>query len=186
MNKGANSRSADMSRRRLLGLGASAALTLAAGSARALVPERERSLAFRQLHTGESLRTVYWADGEYQPEALNQIDHLLRDHRVGSATSMDRGLLDLMHALQRAVGSRDPFEIISGYRSPETNDALRRNGGGVARRSYHMRGMAVDLRLPGCDLATLRRAAGGLRRGGVGYYPESDFVHIDTGRVRFW
>ncbi len=178
--------SGGMSRRRLLEIGASATLALAAGPVRALVPERERSLGFLQLHTGESLRAVYWADGEYQPEALQQIDHLLRDHRVGSATSMDPALLDFMHALQNATETRGSFEIISGYRSPATNDALRRQGGGVARRSYHMRGMAVDVRLPGCELANLRRAARDLGRGGVGYYPSSDFVHIDTGPVRFW
>jgi uncharacterized protein YcbK (DUF882 family) len=175
-----------LTRRRLLRIGASTTLALAAGPARALTPERPRSLGLQHLHTGESLRTVYWADGKYQPESLREIDHLLRDHRSGSATSMDLGLLDLLYELQTTVGSRRSYEIVSGYRSPQTNEVLRRQDRGVARRSYHMKGMAVDLRLPGCELAVLRRAARDLHRGGVGYYPDSDFVHVDTGRVRFW
>lgn len=186
MSQETASRPPALSRRRLLGLGARAALVMATVPAHALAVERERSLGFRQLHTGESLRTVYWADGEYQPEALREIDHLLRDHRADSATSMDPGLLDLLHALQSVLGSRRSYEIISGYRSPETNQALRRQGRGVAKRSYHMRGMAVDLRLPGSDLEVLRRAARRLARGGVGFYPASGFVHVDTGPVRFW
>lgn len=147
----------------------------------------ERRLSFSSLHTGENLDTVFWVAGEYQIDALREINHILRDWRAEETRPIDTGLLDLLCALRNRLDSTRPFEIISGYRSPATNKTLRkRGGGGVAKKSLHMQGMAVDIRLPGRRLTDLRNAAIALRRGGVGYYPRSGFVHVDTGRVRRW
>jgi uncharacterized protein YcbK (DUF882 family) len=152
----------------------------------ALVGRRERSLAFEHLHTGERLRCVYWEDGAYVPTALAEIDRHLRDHRSGEVAPIDPGLLDTLHALHRRLGSDTHFQIVSGYRSPATNAAMRAEGRGVARKSFHMRGMAVDVALPGRDVAELHRAALALGAGGVGYYPSPGFVHVDVGPVRRW
>jgi uncharacterized protein YcbK (DUF882 family) len=150
-------------------------------------PESEpRALAFRNLHTGESVDVVYRADGELDYGALREIDWVLRDFRTGEARQMDRRLLDLLWRLRTALETTEPYEVISGYRSPKTNAMLRREGRGVSRVSLHMQAMAVDVRVPGCSLTALRDAALALRLGGVGYYGSSDFVHVDVGRVRFW
>jgi len=146
----------------------------------------ERSLAFRNLHTGESLRATYWAEGSYLKEELNGVNQVLRDHRSGEVYPMDPKLLDLLYVLQQATGVNDAFHIISGYRSPQSNRKLRAKSNGVAKRSLHMQGRAVDVRLPGCELKHLRDAALSLKAGGVGYYAKSDFIHVDTGRVRRW
>ncbi len=146
----------------------------------------ERTLAFRNLHTGESLRTTFWAQGDYLDDELQAVNHVMRDHRSGDVHPMDPKLLDLLYALQQSVAVNGAFHIISGYRSPRTNQKLRAQGGGVAKKSLHMQGKAIDIRLPGCPLARLRDAAMALRVGGVGYYAKSDFIHIDTGRVRRW
>ena len=146
----------------------------------------ERSLSLYNNHTREHLDTIYWVEGEYVPEALADINHLLRDHRTDQVAAMDPELLDLLHALGRKIDARQPFHVISGYRSPKTNARLRKRSKKVAKRSQHMYGKAVDLYLPGHKLADLRRAALSLRRGGVGYYPRSNFIHVDTARVRFW
>jgi uncharacterized protein YcbK (DUF882 family) len=176
-----------LSRRRFLSLCAGAAAGLVIAPAHAALDRRgQRALSFHNLHTGEQLTRTYWADGRYLAEPLAEIDHLLRDHRTGDVHPMDPGLLDLLYQLQHKVGSHSPFEIISGYRSPKTNNLLRSNSGGVAKKSLHMRGKAVDIRLPGRDLARLRKAALALRGGGVGYYPKSNFLHVDTGRIRYW
>ena len=143
-----------------------------------------RALAFRHTHTGERLEIAYCADGEYLPAALARIDWLLRDFRTGEARRMDTRLLDALHALSSSGGGE--FEIISGYRSPRTNAQLRSVSGGVAEHSLHLEGRAIDVRLAGLQSAQLRDAALALGAGGVGYYPKSDFVHIDTGRVRRW
>jgi uncharacterized protein YcbK (DUF882 family) len=129
---------------------------------------------------------VYWADGRYLPGALADIDYILRDHRAGEIKPIDTRLLDLMCSLRANLEIRGPFHVISGYRSPETNALLRNRGQGVARNSLHLQGKAVDIRLPGCELSVLRRAAMKLKGGGVGYYPSPNFVHIDVGRVRHW
>ena len=144
----------------------------------------ERALAFRHTHTGERLEIAYFARGEYLPAALARIDWLLRDFRSGDARRMDTRLLDALHALSTLGGGE--FEIISGYRSPRTNAQLRSVSGGVAEHSLHLEGRAIDVRLAGLRTARLRDAALALGAGGVGYYPKSDFVHIDTGRVRRW
>jgi len=146
-----------------------------------------RSLSLYNTHTGEMLRKlVYWEQGEYLHEALDDINYLLRDHRSDQVTTMDPKVIDLMSALKRKFPNTKPLEIISGYRSPETNQNLRNTSSGVAKNSFHMQGRAVDLRIPGVPLKTLRKVALQLHRGGVGFYPKSDFVHVDTGPVRTW
>ncbi len=145
-----------------------------------------RRLAFYHTHTGETLDVVYRERGAYLPDALAEIHHLCRDFRTGDVHPIDPGLLDLLHDVRQATGHTGRFEIISAYRSPVTNRMLASRSNGVADHSLHLQGQAMDVRLPGVATADLRRVA--LRRagGGVGYYPESDFVHIDTGRVRTW
>lgn len=182
--------SSGVSRRSFLKLGAlSLAGMMLPMSAFASLLERspaERRLAFYNTHTGESLNTVYWAAGDFVPEGLQGIDHILRDFRANEVAAMDRGLLDLLYVLQGQLGARKPFQIISGYRSPNTNAVLRSQSGGVARHSLHMDAKAIDIRLPGVELARLRDAALSLQAGGVGYYQGSNFVHVDVGRVRHW
>lgn len=145
-----------------------------------------RRLAFYHTHTGETLDIVYSEGGTYVPEALSEIRHLCRDFRTGDIHAIDPALLDVLHDVQQVVGNTGRFEIISAFRSPLTNSMLARTGSGVADHSLHLKGQAIDVRLPGSATADLRRAGLRLARGGVGYYPESDFVHLDTGRVRTW
>jgi uncharacterized protein YcbK (DUF882 family) len=146
----------------------------------------ERSIALYNTHTSETLSTTYWVQGEYLPEALQDINHILRDHRVDAVKSIDRRLLDLLYTMQCKLECRQPFHIISGYRTPHTNAALRARGGGVAKKSLHMQGRAIDIRLPGIDSSVVRRVAMSLKAGGVGYYRRSNFIHLDTGPVRSW
>lgn len=146
----------------------------------------ERALSFYNTHTGESLKTVYWAEGEYVRNSLAQIDFILRDFRNAEIKPIAPRLLDLVHELASVLGNHAPIHIISGYRSPATNAALAARSGGVATHSLHLVGEAIDLRVPGRDLKDVHRAALALRGGGVGYYPHSDFVHVDIGRVRRW
>jgi uncharacterized protein YcbK (DUF882 family) len=176
-----------VSRRRFLGIAGAGLVTGLAWPAEAarrlLTP---RILAFQNLHTGESLKTVYYAEGRYLPEAMQHIEWLLRDFRTEQAHTIDPRLLDLLSDLHGHLETREPFHVISGYRSPQTNAMLASLGDGVAQNSLHMQGMAIDIRVPGRSLRHVRAAALRLRRGGVGYYPRSDFVHVDTGRVRTW
>jgi uncharacterized protein YcbK (DUF882 family) len=146
----------------------------------------EKSLSLYNTHTGEGLNAVYWVEGEYLPEALAAVDHVLRDHRTDEIKPIDPQLLDLLHAIRKELGCHQPFHIISGYRSPTTNAYLRAVSRGVAEHSLHMDGKAVDLRLPGWAAFTVRGVAVDLRLGGVGYYPRSEFVHVDVGRIRHW
>jgi|WetSurMetagenome_2_1015567.scaffolds.fasta_scaffold290609_2 uncharacterized protein YcbK (DUF882 family) len=146
----------------------------------------ERALSFDNIHTGEKMRAIYWQEGTYVPQALADINYILRDYRTGEVKEIDTDLLDLLFALHKKLESRVPFNIISGYRSPETNALLSSMSRGVVKNSLHVHGKAIDINLPGYELKTLRRAAADLRRGGVGYYPLSDFVHVDVGRIRFW
>ncbi len=146
----------------------------------------ERSLHFYNTHTDEKVKAVYWSQGTYVPQALVDINHILRDYRSGEMKEIDTSLLDLLFALQQKLESAGPFHIISGYRSPETNAFLRMTSKGIAKNSLHTDGKAIDIRLPGYALKTLQRAALDLQMGGVGYYPASDFVHVDVGRVRYW
>lgn len=149
--------------------------------------EKERSLSLYNTHTGESLRSVvYWADGDYLPEALVDLNFLLRDHRTNQVKPMDPKLFDQLFTLRSKLGNREPFQIISGYRSPESNRKLRQASNGVAKKSFHLAGQAADIRLPGSNLSQVRRAALNLGAGGVGYYPKSNFIHVDTGPRRSW
>ena len=178
-------------RRDFLKLSASSALMTLAPSAFARTnltqqKEGERILRFQNIHTGEKLSATYWADGNYIPEEIAAIDRVLRDHRSKEVMAMDRQLYDLLYTLQQQVENPGIYQIISGYRSPASNSKLRAASKGVAKRSLHMRGKAVDIRLPGVELKHLRQAALNLRAGGVGYYPKSNFIHVDTGRPRFW
>jgi uncharacterized protein YcbK (DUF882 family) len=145
-----------------------------------------KCLSFYNTHTGESLSATYLCPGRLLPSALEKINHILRDHRTGAVKEIDVRLLDLLERLARELGCAQPFHIISGYRSKQTNDYLRRLGGGVAAGSLHMAGQAIDIRVPGCSLVNLRETALSLKAGGVGYYPKPDFVHVDVGRVRCW
>jgi len=147
---------------------------------------RSRSLCFAHTHTGEHLSIEYFSGGAYVPDALAAVNHLLRDFRTGDVHDIAPELLDLLHALAGVTGASQPFQVISGYRSPATNEMLRHRSEGVAAGSLHMKGQAIDIRVAGVPLPTLHQAALAERRGGVGYYPASDFVHVDVGRFRFW
>jgi uncharacterized protein YcbK (DUF882 family) len=146
----------------------------------------EKSLSLYNTHTGETLNAVYWVQGHYLPEALAAADHVLRDHRTDEVRPIDPQLLDLLYAIREELGCHQAFHIISGYRSPTTNAYLRTVSRGVAEHSLHMDGKAADLRLPGWGAFAVRSVARDLRIGGVGYYPRSDFVHVDVGPIRYW
>lgn len=151
-----------------------------------LAAPHERTLRLYNTHTGESLRSIFWAEGEFVPEALVDINKLLRDHRSNTIAPIDPQLLLLLDKVSARFGSRQLLHVISGYRSPETNQMLAAHSDGVARHSMHLEGKAIDVRMPGHDLRSLHRAAMAAKGGGVGYYPESQFVHLDTGRPRHW
>jgi uncharacterized protein YcbK (DUF882 family) len=144
-----------------------------------------RSLSFVHTHTGEALDCTYYQGG-YAPTQLVRVNHFLRDFRTGEVHRIDPGVLDILFDLKTRAWCDEPFHVISGYRSPRTNAMLRRRSTGVAPHSLHMRGQAIDVRLPGVPTKRLQELALTLQRGGVGYYAKSDFVHLDTGRVRFW
>lgn len=173
-------------RRRFLAYSSGVAASLILPGAFAHTTPRERTLSFQNLHTGEKLSTVYWAEGDYITDSLKDIERILRDHRTGDKHPIDPHLLDILTAVQHKTETNKPFQIISGYRSPKTNNMLNSTSSGVAKRSLHMLGKAIDIRIPGYDLHQLRRAALSLKAGGVGYYAKSNFVHLDTGRVRHW
>ena len=190
-------RPSGIDRRGFLAYGAAAAAAALVPTIAAAAPAPVRSrakgairtLSFFHTHTGERLKTTYCCDGRYEPEALEAINFLLRDFRVNKTKAIDPRLLDLLHELSGTLEIDQPFHVISGYRAPETNQMLRARGGshtGVASGSLHMVGKAIDIRLPGVKLDDLRAAARSLKLGGVGYYPSSNFVHVDTGRVRYW
>lgn len=148
--------------------------------------QQERSLTFYHTHTEKWLTVTYAENGAYVDEALHEVSQFLGDFRSGHMAAMDPELFDVLYDLRQAVGSDGAYEVISAYRSPVTNEMLRQRSSGVARNSQHLKGTAIDVRLQGVDTAVLRDAAIELQRGGVGYYKSSDFVHIDTGRVRRW
>ena len=173
-----------VSRRRWLRL-SSMSLVMASAPAWATVSST-RSVAFSHLHTGETVSMDYFSGGAYVDKALATIDHLLRDFRTGEVHRIDTRLLDMLHTIHSAIGSDAPFQVISGFRSAATNEMLRQGSTGVATRSLHMQGMAIDVRLADTPSSKLREAAVKLGLGGVGYYPASDFVHLDIGRPRQW
>jgi uncharacterized protein YcbK (DUF882 family) len=146
----------------------------------------ERVLRLYNTHTGESLRSVFWAEGQFVPDALSDINKLLRDHRNNSIAAMDPNLLLLLNQVSARLGAEKTLHVISGYRSPESNQKLAEQSNGVAKHSMHLEGKAIDIRMPGENLANLHKTALSLKAGGVGYYPDSQFVHMDTGRLRSW
>jgi uncharacterized protein YcbK (DUF882 family) len=180
----------DRTRRSFLGLGllALSCCVSAPAWAKWTLPSLKgvRALSFRNLHTDEKLSVAYWKDGVYDRIAWKKINHILRDHYSGETRVMSLGLMDLLHDLQTNLQNDNTIEIISGYRSPATNLRLREAGSGVAGNSYHMRGMAIDVRVDGTSLPSLHQTAVTMHRGGVGYYPKSQFVHLDVGPVRRW
>ena len=157
-----------------------------AASPKSDVPLAERTIELVHTHTGEALAVVYKRDGEFVTESLRRLDEFLRDHRTGEVRSIDPDLFDILWEIRAEVGGDEPFHLVSAYRTAETNETLRKAGRNVARNSQHVQGKAIDFRLPGVGTARLRDAALALGRGGVGYYEGSDFVHVDTGRVRRW
>lgn len=190
--------SREMSRRHFCALGTAVAATaLLPRGVRAATPaasknaatSAERCLALFNTHTHERLETAYCCDGTYDPAALAKVNYLLRDHRANEVKPIEVDLLDLLHSLNKDLQIEAPYHVISGYRSPHTNALLRLRGGrttGVASRSLHMVGKAIDIRVPGVPLEELHKAAVALKKGGVGIYPSSNFVHVDVGRVRYW
>jgi uncharacterized protein YcbK (DUF882 family) len=179
-----------LSRRRFLKLGALLASGLILPPSVLAVPrpdeKNERYLKFYNTHTQERLEVCYRRDGRYDRDAVQAVHNILRDHRTNEVHPIDLRLLDFLHAIRIQAGRDCCLHIISGYRSPTTNAALRRKSRGVARKSLHMVGHAADIRIPGIRTSTVRQIALNLRRGGVGYYAKSDFVHVDIGRVRAW
>jgi uncharacterized protein YcbK (DUF882 family) len=174
----------------LIGGGAVATILPANASTLTSAPDARateaRWLSFLNTHTGDTFADAYWENGNYVADAMAAINHVMRDHRSGEAHYIDPRLLDQLHTLKGLVETQAPFQIISGYRSPATNAALHEASSGVATRSLHMDGRAIDIRVHGVDTARLRDAALGMGAGGVGYYQASDFIHVDTGRVRRW
>ena len=146
----------------------------------------ERRLFFYNTHTEETLKVIYWYKGEYLYESLNDINYIFRDHYTGKIKAIDTRLIELLHDIYDNMETKQPFHIVSGYRTRSTNSFLRKSNRGVARRSMHIYGKAVDIYLPDCRLSSLQKTAVNLKRGGVGYYPHKNFVHVDVGRVRYW
>ncbi len=145
-----------------------------------------KTLSFEHTHTGEKLKLTYFERGNYIKDALQEINYLLRDFRTDEIHPIDTALLDQLFDLKQTLGLNKPFHIISGYRSPFTNARLRKHSHGVAEHSFHLRGRAIDIRVEGVSSKTIRNAALAMAQGGVGYYPRSNFVHLDSGRFRTW
>ncbi|MGN7438300.1 MAG: YcbK family protein [Alcanivorax sp.] len=143
-------------------------------------------VSFRQRHTGESFSGVYRVGDKYLPDAFERLSYVLRDFRTKEVFPMDPHVIDILSLIQKKTGAHDSLQILSGYRSPKTNAMLKRNTSGVASNSFHMYGQALDIRIEGLGTRKLRNVARSLRAGGVGYYPKSGFVHVDTGKVRTW
>ena len=147
---------------------------------------QEKSLVLFNPRTKESFEGIYYRHGGYVTDALNKIHHIMRDIRTGEVKPIDKNLLNLISAISIKLNAKKPLHIISGYRSPGTNKLLRKKGTGAAKNSFHLKGQAADIRLPGYKTSVLRKAAYECKSGGVGYYPKSRFVHIDIGPVRYW
>ena len=184
-----NSSGIDIFRRRFVKgtasvLAASMAVPIITRPAHASV--QARRLNFYHTHTGEKLAIDYHDGYTYIPDSLGEINQYLSDFRTGESHPIDPRLLDILHHLKKATDSNGIFEVISGYRSPKTNAKLHNKSNGVAKRSLHMQGKAIDIRLTGCDTQELHKTCRSLAKGGVGYYKKSDFIHVDTGRVRYW
>lgn len=175
-----------MRRREFLEIGAISATSLAFGPKIALGEPGSRVLRLYDPRTQKTVSAEYFRNGWYNPDVLGQFDDLLKDWRTGEVTRMDRKLLDILYQLQQIAGNREPLNVICAYRSPTTNASLASRNSRVARNSYHVTGQACDIRLPGYSVRGLRDHALALEAGGVGYYPRSGFIHVDTGPVRTW
>lgn len=187
-----------MDRRSFLGIGAASlcglmvpALATPASAANfksGVIENGARRLAFRNTHTGESFSGVYRVGDKYLPDAFKQINMVLRDFRTDQVYPMDPRVIDIIYSVHRMTGQNKPFDIISGYRSPKTNNMLRGRSrrSGVAKKSLHMQGKAIDLRMEDFSSKRLSDLAASIRAGGVGYYSKSNFVHMDSGDVRTW
>jgi uncharacterized protein YcbK (DUF882 family) len=146
----------------------------------------QRTISFFNTHTDESIDICYFDKGVYCPDGLNRINYILRDHRTKEVQPIDLGLVETLYAVKAKIRSKTPIHIISGYRSPATNAMLRKTTHGVAQTSYHTKGKAIDIRIPGCSSRRLRDVCISMQSGGVGYYGDSNFVHLDTGPIRAW
>lgn len=175
-----------MTRRRLLGAGCAVAASGLLPLRGALAYSDAKVLDFKHLHTGEEASAVFWSQGRYNDEGLADLKYIMRDWRSGQTVEIDRMLYQLLYDLRQQIGTDQPYQIISAYRSPKTNLTLRQNSDGVAKKSLHMQGMAIDIRLPGYSTRGIQQLALKMHRGGVGFYGRSDFVHLDTGRPRSW
>lgn len=181
-----NSPMGRITRRELLCATAGAAFLLSPLATLGAQLVQDRSLSFVHTHTGEKLSLNYFCDGAYQAQCLPQLNHFLRDFRTGEVAAIDPQLLDILYGLQVMTDRDAVYEVISGYRSPQTNAALRKKSAEVAKKSLHMEGKAIDVRVTGFATKKLQQLALSSQRGGVGFYAKSDFVHLDTGRIRTW
>jgi uncharacterized protein YcbK (DUF882 family) len=180
----------DNTRRKIVQYGLAGLATVMSG-ALSVLPAQARdtigyTVSFKNAHTGERFQGVYRIGGYYVPSAFRKINRVMRDHRTGGIHPIDPKLIDTLSRVQRDCKCSQPIELLSGYRSPKTNNMLRGNSRGVAKNSFHMKGQAADIRVPGSSTSKVRNTARALRVGGVGYYPRSGFVHVDTGDIRSW
>lgn len=186
----ADTKKLNITRRDVLQMGTVGLLSMAtpllAGKKAQAASPKMWQVSFRQAHTGESFSGVYRVGDQYLPDVFERLNYMLRDFRTGEAFPMDPRVIDVISMVQQGTGKDAPLEILSGYRTPKTNAMLYRISEGVARNSYHMYGQAIDIRMPGYSTKKLSQVARGLRAGGVGYYPKSHFVHVDTGEIRTW
>jgi uncharacterized protein YcbK (DUF882 family) len=170
-----------------LGIIPASALSAVSQKAKIAKAGQSKALHFFNPHTGEKLDVSYFAKGRYSPAAMKDVSYLFRDHRTGSIKNIDPHLLDYLYGMSLKLETRSsPFHIVSGYRTPETNAILCRESGNVAKNSLHIQGKAVDIRLPDRKISAVRRVAVSLKKGGVGYYPSENFVHVDVGDIRCW
>ena len=160
--------------------------SFAASSGLILPKEEHRTLKIKNLHTGDSVNATYWEHGEYLIDGLAELYFAMRDHRANLVTAMDIDLLDTLHGIQSQFDNHQEIYLLSGYRSPKTNESLRKQQEGVAKHSLHMQGRALDFRMPGVSNRYLNQASLSISNGGVGYYRNSGFIHLDTGRKRHW
>ena len=175
-----------VSRRGFITQAIAVSTVIASGPALAMRTAEHRTLTVESLHTGEKCKATFWEQGQYNMDALSELNTVMRDHRTGDVFDIDKDLYDALYALSAVVEAKPRFQLISGYRSPKTNAKLAANSNGVAKKSYHMRGMASDIRAQGIDLRHLHKAAKALKVGGVGIYEKSNFIHMDVGPVRYW
>lgn len=179
----------DPRRRKFLALGGAAlgvAILLPGQAFASLSTSRPRILTLNNLNTGETLKAEFFNGTRYNKSELARLNYFFRDYRANQVKHIDPKLFDQIYRLQMMLDTRKPVQLISGYRSPVTNSRLRNHSRGVAKNSYHTLGQAMDFHIEGVSLSNIHKAALRMRAGGVGYYPRSNFVHIDTGPVRNW